>query len=507
MASVYKRGGKSNRDGYWYVSWVEYSAKGQVRRSKCARTTDKATAERIARKLEAEAALRREGVIDPTLDAISKESQRTIDSHLADYQSKMKAAQCTELHVSRTAEFIEKISGWAGFKVAADITAEGVTRFAAKLRDEGRSARTIQSYLTGIKGFTKWLTETVKLPRDPLASVKKPNPRTDRRHERRMLLPEEWKWVEKSVKEGETKLGIPAIDRLLLYCTAIQTGLRANELRSLTRGKIFGEQNPPYILCAPKNTKNGDMARQYIRPELAAELKVHTSRKAPNAPVFDLPHETNMASMLRVDLAEARKRWIHEALNDPTEYAKRVESDFLAEANHEGKVIDFHALRHTCGAWLAMKGVHVKVVQQVMRHSAITLTMDTYGHLFPGQEAEAIGKMKEFFSEPTPVLKATGTDAGLVNIPHSAVQRRMQQTGRDLSPGNAMSNDESKSGNIQKALRIAMIRDDSRQEGTRRVGMKTPTHNPLVAGSNPAGPNENPAEKRSLFPIVYTECS
>ena len=41
------------------------------------------------------------------------------------------------------------------------------------------------------------------------------------------------------------------------------------------------------------------------------------------------------------------------------------------------------ALRHTCGAWAALGGAHPKAVQTLMRHSAITLTMDTYGHLFP----------------------------------------------------------------------------------------------------------------------------
>ncbi len=44
------------------------------------------------------------------------------------------------------------------------------------------------------------------------------------------------------------------------------------------------------------------------------------------------------------------------------------------------------------GAWLALAGEHPKVVQTIMRHSQITLTMDTYGHLFPGQAAEAVGR-------------------------------------------------------------------------------------------------------------------
>ena len=72
MASVFKRGGKRAK-GYWYVQWFDHRGK---RRIKCARTTDKATAERIARQHEADAALRRDGVIDPTLARISHTSVR-----------------------------------------------------------------------------------------------------------------------------------------------------------------------------------------------------------------------------------------------------------------------------------------------------------------------------------------------------------------------------------------------------------------------------------------------
>jgi hypothetical protein len=46
MATVFKRGGKGNRDGYWYIQWWDWTSKGKRRRTKCTRTTDKATAER-----------------------------------------------------------------------------------------------------------------------------------------------------------------------------------------------------------------------------------------------------------------------------------------------------------------------------------------------------------------------------------------------------------------------------------------------------------------------------
>ena len=47
MASVFKRGGKNNRGGSYCIQWFDHN--GQ-RQTKSARTTDKATAERIAAK-------------------------------------------------------------------------------------------------------------------------------------------------------------------------------------------------------------------------------------------------------------------------------------------------------------------------------------------------------------------------------------------------------------------------------------------------------------------------
>jgi len=76
-------------------------------------------------------------------------------------------------------------------------------------------------------------------------------------------------------------------------------------------------------------------------------------------------------------------------------------------------VLDFHGLRHTCGAWLVLAGIPLNVVEKVMRHSTITLTIDTYGHMLPGADAEAVDGLGEFSLTPAfnrnHVLK-TGTD-------------------------------------------------------------------------------------------------
>jgi hypothetical protein len=80
--------------------------------------------------------------------------------------------------------------------------------------------------------------------------------------------------------------------------------------------------------------------------------------------------------MLRGDLAEARKQWLDEVKHDPKAHAARPESDFLAVGNHDGEILDFHALRHTTGSWLALQGVHPNVID----HAAFDAYVDD-GHL------------------------------------------------------------------------------------------------------------------------------
>lgn len=85
-----------------------------------------------------------------------------------------------------------------------------------------------------------------------------------------------------------------------------------------------------------------------------------------------------MVKMLQEDLAVARGLWIKDA-ETPDERARRELELFLCIKNESGEELVFHSLRHTTGAWLAMRGIEAKVIQSVMRHCNITLTFDTYG--------------------------------------------------------------------------------------------------------------------------------
>jgi len=91
-----------------------------------------------------------------------------------------------------------------------------------------------------------------------------------------------------------------------------------------------------------------------------------------------MPRAENVAKMLRKDLAAAG----------------------IAYKDEDDKVEDFHALRHTCGSWLMAANVNPKIIQQVMRHSTITLTMDRYTHALKADGVRAVNQLPELSSGP-----------------------------------------------------------------------------------------------------------
>ncbi len=62
--------------------------------------------------------------------------------------------------------------------------------------------------------------------------------------------------------------------------------------------------------------------------------------------------------------------------------------------------IRVHDLRHTVASLLLEAGVHPKVVQELLGHSTIRLTLDTYSHLTPALHQEAARTMDRVIASP-----------------------------------------------------------------------------------------------------------
>lgn len=60
--------------------------------------------------------------------------------------------------------------------------------------------------------------------------------------------------------------------------------------------------------------------------------------------------------------------------------------------------IRFHDLRHSCASLLLAQNVHPRVVMELLGHSTITLTMNTYSHVLPEAQRQAAALMDGLFS-------------------------------------------------------------------------------------------------------------
>jgi integrase len=69
--------------------------------------------------------------------------------------------------------------------------------------------------------------------------------------------------------------------------------------------------------------------------------------------------------------------------------------------------IRVHDLRHTAASLHLLKGTHPKLVQEMLGHSTITITLDTYSHVTPGMHADAARKMDSLFGPAATAVSAS----------------------------------------------------------------------------------------------------
>lgn len=350
--TLFRRKSKGN----WHGSYTDASGR-QIRRS--TGTANKQVAQQILDQWKIESVTMRHGVSTTRMDL------QTLLDQYEDYLS-----GTTDKHRDHTIKRLQRIFsayGWTRPKQITRYEVEtAVRRFTDEKTGQPLSLRTQSHYLAAAKMFTHWMvTVRMILPRDPLSEVRKPSWESDRKVIRRFLLPAEWQWLKLT-------------PNALLYETAIQTGFRAGELAQLSPASLQTD----HLYLPGSATKNGKDAIQYIAADLHARLK--------NRLPFAVSNMARLADLLRYDLGIAR--WF--ASNE----SQTLPDDLLQPIDSRGHVLDFHALRHTCGAWLAISGVGPKVIQAVMRHSSITLTLDTYGHLMPGAEKDAVSHFSRLLS-------------------------------------------------------------------------------------------------------------
>jgi integrase len=62
----------------------------------------------------------------------------------------------------------------------------------------------------------------------------------------------------------------------------------------------------------------------------------------------------------------------------------------------------FHDLRHSCATLLLVQGVSPRVVMDLLGHSQIGLTMNTYSHVIPDLRQDAADRIDQLLGEREP---------------------------------------------------------------------------------------------------------
>ncbi len=452
MASVFKRKGKGN----YMIAWVDHAGR---RREKSSRTTDKRTAERIAAKMEGDVALRREGVVDPNLDHYAKQGRRPIHEHLDEYGEDL-SSKSSSSHATQTQCRIERVIDVGGIKLWQDLTPDAVERALTDITtSDTLSPQTRNNYLTAIKAFANWMVQRKRSAANPIVHVQKIKETED--EYRRALEPEEMDALVHAAHAGSVMTGrdrrgkvrweLTGPQRALLYRFACETGLRRSSLERLEVRDFDTGPNPAVTIRPKANTKERKLRVIPLKRETVDLLRDHFKGKLRTARAFNIPAKWETADMIREDLAVARAAWIADG-QTPEDRAKRAEATFLADQDEEGRRIDFHALRTTCGTWLDHAGVAPSIAKRVTGHRNERMLQHHYQRANDAQTRRAVEVLPEIS------LPATGTDE------HQQRAREPMQRGAARCDEHSARDHNT---NDRKPLDLADIRDAKRRRDTR----------------------------------------
>ena len=138
------------------------------------------------------------------------------------------------------------------------------------------------------------------------------------------------------------------------------------------------------------------------------EPKTETSRRNIVLPQFVIEvlkrhHMTQLEARLKVGVT-----WIDRDLVFPDDDGDFVIAETLVRRFHKLlreiglPRIRFHDLRHSAATLLLGMGVPAKVVQELLGHSTISITMDVYSHVLPAMHKDAMDKMDAFLDSSFP---------------------------------------------------------------------------------------------------------
>ncbi len=176
---------------------------------------------------------------------------------------------------------------------------------------------------------------------------------------------------------------LPQADRAL-WATALYAGLRRGELQALrwqdidfTAGLIRVERGWDAKAGPIEPKSRAGRRRVPLARPLRSHLVAHrllSQESSPGSLVFG----HGDAAFSEKTIRRARAAWKHANLNG----------------------LGLHECRHTYAAYMIAAGVNAKALSTYMGHSSITVTLDRYGHLMPGNEQQAANMLTNYLNSP-----------------------------------------------------------------------------------------------------------
>ena len=282
------------------------------------------------------------------LDGQTATANLSLREHVDEFYQGLLARSVTAAHAKLTRRRVLDVFDGCCFRFWSDIQAAKVEQYLADRRalpDRRRkrlSRRSSNYYLQSVRQFCRWMVSNGRAAASPLARLKPLNAAVDRR-ERRAITVDELRRLLAAAEAGRELFGVAGPERALLYRLAVESGLRANELRSLTRASFHFAAKLSTVTVEATSSKRRRRDELPLRPGTADKLKRHLADRHPGTPAFTLPRRDVMAEMTRRDLRAAREAWLGEAADD-ADRLERAASTFLlapleAEVNRLGRCL------------------------------------------------------------------------------------------------------------------------------------------------------------------------
>ncbi|MDN5686259.1 MAG: site-specific integrase [Brachybacterium sp.] len=269
-----------------------------------------------------------------------------------------------------------------GSKPLGQLTASDLREFLGAKTREGKSAATVKQIHAIIRSALQHAMREDLVPRNVAKLVVVSNPV---RQEVEPLTPEEAKML------LTTAEGHPWEALWTLY---VGLGLRRGEALGLRWGDIDLENGRLRVA----------QSLQRSRGELRLKSpKTDTSRRRIVLPAFCIDALRRHHSSERVKLALLGLPGGPETLAFTSQVGtpiepRNVNRAFVSLLDSAGlRRVKLHDLRHTCASLLLAQGVAPRVVMELLGHSAIAVTMNTYSHVIPELQEESAQRMDALF--------------------------------------------------------------------------------------------------------------